>query len=166
MLEVVAVANPFEPAVLLMVAIPGVDEVQVADDVRFCMLPFEYVPVAVSCAVVPGAMLEFGGVTDKETSVAGVPEFTPEVPQPCTNAVKITAVSMTNNASKLFFMLSLRGRFDITGGGYSRRCNPFIAYCLLHVTPAQIVSINNYSYLFLSRRSYYTCSDITIAIAP
>jgi hypothetical protein len=119
----VAVAKPFEPAVLLMVAIPVFDEVQVADDVRFCMLPFEYVPVAVSCADVLGAMLEFGGVTDKETSVAEEPELGPLVPQPDTSADKNIAATIAIQAPKLFFMMPLRVGLDTTGG-YSTRCNP------------------------------------------
>ncbi len=67
----VVVANPFEPCVLLIVAIPVSDESQVADVVRLSLVLFEYVPMAVSCAVVPGAMLGATGVTDIDNSEAG-----------------------------------------------------------------------------------------------
>ncbi len=43
------VANPFKPAALLMVAIPVSEEVQVTDDVRFCVVKSAYIPVAINC---------------------------------------------------------------------------------------------------------------------
>jgi hypothetical protein len=64
----VAVASP----VLLMDAIPGSDESQDADAVTFRLLLSVNVPVAVNCAVVPGAMLELTGATERDTSAAGV----------------------------------------------------------------------------------------------
>jgi len=67
-----AVANPFDPAVLLKVATPVLDELQAAVDVRFWVLPSEKDPVAVNCWVVPGARLVFVGVIASEMSVAGV----------------------------------------------------------------------------------------------
>ena len=60
---VVAVANPFDPAALLISAIAVFEESQVTDVVRFCVVLSEYVPVAVNCWVVPGAMLGPAGVT-------------------------------------------------------------------------------------------------------
>ena len=42
-------ANPFEPAILLIVATVMADELQVTDDVISCVLPSENVPVAVNC---------------------------------------------------------------------------------------------------------------------
>jgi hypothetical protein len=80
-----AVANPFEPDVLLMVATLVVDELQIAVDVRFWVLPLENVPVAVNCWVVPGAMFALAGVTAIDTSVAAVtvrvadPDSAPDV---------------------------------------------------------------------------------------
>jgi hypothetical protein len=63
-----AVASPC----VLMFAIPGTDESQVTDAVTFRLLLSVNVPVAVNCAVVPGAMLELTGATERDTSVAGV----------------------------------------------------------------------------------------------
>ena len=79
------VANPFEPAALLMAAIDDADEPQVTAVVRFCVEPSEYVPVTVNCRVVPNAMLGLDGIIARETSVACVtvrvvlPEMPPNV---------------------------------------------------------------------------------------
>jgi hypothetical protein len=79
------VANPFEPAALLMAAMDDADEPQVTAVVRFCVEPSEYVPVAVNCRVVPSAILGLDGVIVRETSVACVtvrvvlPEMPPNV---------------------------------------------------------------------------------------
>src|ERR1700683_5322580 len=43
------VANPWLPDELLMVATVSVPEVQVTELVMFCVLPSDYVPVAVNC---------------------------------------------------------------------------------------------------------------------
>jgi hypothetical protein len=43
------VASPWEPAALLMVAIPVFEEVQFTDDVRSCVGPLVNVPVAINC---------------------------------------------------------------------------------------------------------------------
>ena len=51
-----AVASPFEPGASLTVAIPVSNEVQVANDVKFCTVLSARVPVAANCWVVPGAM--------------------------------------------------------------------------------------------------------------
>jgi hypothetical protein len=76
------VARPFEPEVLLTVARAVFDEDQVAEEVRFCVDPFVYVPVAVNCWVVPAAMLGDDGVTAIETRVAEVTVrvVAPEIP--------------------------------------------------------------------------------------
>lgn len=75
------VANPCEPAALLMAATPVLDELHAAAVVRFWVLPSENVPVATNCWVVPRAMLWFVGVIANETSVAGVTvtEVVPEI---------------------------------------------------------------------------------------
>jgi hypothetical protein len=79
------VANPLEPAALLMAAIDVADDFQVTDVVRFCVVLSEYVPVAVNCLDVPSAMLVLIGETTIEISVAGVtvivalPETLPDV---------------------------------------------------------------------------------------
>ena len=67
-----ALANPFVPAVLLIVAIPVLLELQVAVVVRFCVLLSENVPVAVNCSVPVAPMEGFGGVTAIDTKVAAV----------------------------------------------------------------------------------------------
>jgi hypothetical protein len=106
-----AVAKPRGPDVLLNVIILVSEELQVVDDVMLRVLPFENVPVAVSCEVDPGAMLEFTGVTNMETSVAEVPELGELVPQPDTNAERRTVAMITTQAPKLFFMMFLREYF-------------------------------------------------------
>jgi hypothetical protein len=56
-----AVASP----ALLMVAIVVLDELQIADVVRFCVLmqPPDNVPVAVNCCIVPLGILALTGAT-------------------------------------------------------------------------------------------------------
>ena len=94
----VVVARPRAPTALLMVATLAFDEFHVEDVVRSSMLPFENVPVAVSCTVVPGAILELAGDTDIETSVMSVGgelelyDVEVEPVQPCRKAEKSTMV--------------------------------------------------------------------------
>jgi hypothetical protein len=64
-----------------MVAIVASDELQVATDVRSCVLPSVYVPVAVNCCVVPRAIAGLCGLIAIETSAAG---FTTSVADPLT----------------------------------------------------------------------------------
>ena len=70
------VAVPAETAVAralpLIVATVVFDELQVAWFVTFCVLPSEYVPVAVNCCVPPATIVGFAGVTAIEVSVGGV----------------------------------------------------------------------------------------------
>jgi len=65
-------AKPLDPVVLLIKATEGVEEVQMADMVRFCIVLSVYVPVAVNCSVVPTAILESAGATVIETNATGV----------------------------------------------------------------------------------------------
>jgi hypothetical protein len=80
-------ASPSVPAALLMAATPAADEFQITDVVRSCVVLSENVPMAVSCCVVPGAMLGLAGVIARETSVACVtvtpvhPDVFPHFPQ-------------------------------------------------------------------------------------
>src|SRR6185369_13706118 len=80
-----AVALPFVPAALLMVAMAVSEELQVTAVVKSCVLLSEYVPVAVNCWNLPMAMLGFAGVTAMDCKVAGVtvrvvePEISPDV---------------------------------------------------------------------------------------
>jgi hypothetical protein len=67
-----AAAAPFVPAVLLTVATAALDELQVAEAVRSWVELSEYIAVAVNWRPDPLAMLGFAGVTERETSVAGV----------------------------------------------------------------------------------------------
>ena len=84
----VAVASPS----VLIVAIPGSDESQVTDAVTFRLLLSANVPVAVNCTVVPGAMLESAGDTERDTSAAGVGGLCSLVRQPAiTSKVAHTA---------------------------------------------------------------------------
>ena len=78
------VASPFEPAALLMVPTDVTEELHVTDDVRFCVLLSEKVPVAVNCWVVPKATTVYVGVTAIDTSVGLTvrvvePEMLPDV---------------------------------------------------------------------------------------
>jgi hypothetical protein len=66
------VAIPFEPARLLMVAILVFDEFQATDEVSFCVVVSEKVPIATNCCVSPRTMLGFTGVTVIEVMTAGV----------------------------------------------------------------------------------------------
>jgi len=70
------VTNPLEPAMLLIVATFVSEEIHVTEVVRSCVVPFELVPVAMSCLVFPESMPGFAGVTAVEESV------TVEVPDP------------------------------------------------------------------------------------
>ena len=47
---VTAWANPLSilPVIVLMVAIPVFEDVQVTDDVKFCVVASEYIPVAIN----------------------------------------------------------------------------------------------------------------------
>lgn len=67
-----AVASPLEPARLLMVAILVFDEFQATNEVRFCVVVSEKVPIATNCLVSPRTMLGFTGVTVIEVMTAGV----------------------------------------------------------------------------------------------
>ena len=66
------VTNPLKPTALLMVATVGAEEVQVTDDVRFCVVASVNIPVAINCCVVPRAILGLTGVTPMDTRVAAV----------------------------------------------------------------------------------------------
>src|SRR5439155_20209435 len=80
-----ALARPFDPPALLILATAVVDELQVTWAVRSCAVLSLKVPVAVNCRVVPFAMLGFVGVTAIEVRVAAVtvsvvfPETDPKV---------------------------------------------------------------------------------------
>src|SRR6266567_731696 len=65
-------ARPLEPAALLIVATPGVDEVQVTAVVRSCLVLSANVPIAANCWLVPRAMLGLSGATSMATRVAAV----------------------------------------------------------------------------------------------
>jgi hypothetical protein len=61
-----AVARP--PAATVATAV--FDDAKVTWFVRLCVLPSEYVPVAVNCCVPPTVTVEFAGVTAIEVSIA------------------------------------------------------------------------------------------------
>jgi hypothetical protein len=85
------VARPLEPAALLIVATPAVNEFQVTDVVRSCVELSEYVPVALNCWVVPEAMLGLAGVTVMDTSVAAVTVSVVDPDAPPNIAVMVVA---------------------------------------------------------------------------
>jgi len=67
---VIDVARPCEPGSLLIVTL-GSDEPQVTDVVTFRSLLSANVPMAVYCTVVPGAMLQSTGDTERDTRGTG-----------------------------------------------------------------------------------------------
>jgi hypothetical protein len=105
----VAVANPCEPGVLLTSAIPGSDESQVTDAVRFRLLLSANVPVAVNCTVVPGAMLESAGATERDTNGAGVGGF-------CSLVRQLTIMSSAAHTA----MIHGRGLFCMVSAPHSK----------------------------------------------
>jgi hypothetical protein len=60
-------ASPLVGVELLTVASTVLEDVQVTELVRFCVLPSLYVPVATNCWVVPGAIEAFTGVIETDT---------------------------------------------------------------------------------------------------
>jgi len=65
-------ANPVARPPLLIVATDGVEEPQLTDVVRTCVLPSLNNPVAVNGCVVPAAIVGFAGATVMAERVAGV----------------------------------------------------------------------------------------------
>ncbi len=63
-----AVALPWEPDALLIVAVGKVDEFHSTAVVIFCVLPSEKVPVAENCWTVPTPTLGLDGVIEMDTS--------------------------------------------------------------------------------------------------
>jgi hypothetical protein len=82
---VTLVASPLLGAALLIVAIAGTELFQITDALILRVLPSVYVPVAVSCSVVPNAIEALPGVIEIETRAALVtvrlvdPVTTPEL---------------------------------------------------------------------------------------
>ena len=72
-------AVPLASPAVVMLATAWFDEAQVAELVRFCTDPSEYVPVAANDCVVPLAIDGFAGVTATETRTAG-PTLTAVLP--------------------------------------------------------------------------------------
>lgn len=91
-----AVAIPFDPWALLMLAIALFDELQATEVVRSWAVLSEKIPVAENWRVVPGAMLLLAGETVMETSVTEL------VPPPPHSARKKAAIS----AIKIHFVMS------------------------------------------------------------
>jgi hypothetical protein len=69
---VLPTATPLARPAPLMVATAVLEELQVTELVRFCVLPSLYVPVAVNCCVPPAATDGLAGVTAIDTSVGAV----------------------------------------------------------------------------------------------
>lgn len=70
------------------------------------MLLFEKVPIAMSCVVVPGAVLELTGVTDRETNTGGGPVSSD--PQPGINTGRSIAATIMIHDPNLFCMIPFR----------------------------------------------------------
>ena len=94
--EAVMVAEPTARAeaspVAETVVTPADDDDQCAVEVRFCVLPSEYVPVTVNCCVVPTDIAALAGVTLSDTKVRW--EATP-VPVKLTTCGLLVALSVT-----------------------------------------------------------------------
>ena len=60
------IATPPEP----IAAIPGAELVQVTSDVRSCVVPSAYMPVAINCSPVPWAIAAEDGLTCKLVKTA------------------------------------------------------------------------------------------------
>ena len=75
-----AVARPWVPLVLLIVATPVLVDAHVAAVVRFWVLPSVKVPVAVNCWVTPTAIEGFVGVTAIDDNVGGGRHRVPVAP--------------------------------------------------------------------------------------
>jgi hypothetical protein len=65
-------ARPLDPAALLIAAEAVLDELQVTDAVKSCVVPSEYLPVAVNCLVVPTALVGLEGIIEIDDNVAEV----------------------------------------------------------------------------------------------
>ena len=81
----VAVTKPL----LLTVATPVEDELQLAEAVRFCLLPSEKIPVTVRCRLVPLAMAGFTGVIVIDFKVT----ITPSALAPVTGPSAVLSVA-------------------------------------------------------------------------
>lgn len=73
---------PVTTPLLLTVATPLDDELQLAEAVRSWVLPSEKIPVAVSCKLVLMAMKEFTGVMVSDIKVAATPSVAVPVTGP------------------------------------------------------------------------------------
>lgn len=65
-----AVAVPRKPKVLLTIATPELEELQVTEEVISCIVLLEYVPIAAKEVDVPSAIFGLIGVTERDTNVA------------------------------------------------------------------------------------------------
>jgi hypothetical protein len=103
------VASPFEPAALLIVATPVLDELQVADEVRFWVLSLEKVPVTENCCDVPFAILGLAGFTAIDVSVAARASTLTLLPHEKSRHRKATEITEMSNfvpyKNKYFFTL-------------------------------------------------------------
>lgn len=84
-------ARPLLPAALLMVATPGVADIQVTMLVKGWVLLSVYTPVAVNCSGRPNATAGLPGLTWIETNTAGVTVSTVE-PDMAPMALEMVAV--------------------------------------------------------------------------
>ncbi len=95
-----AAASP----VLSTVAIPGLVESHAASDVTFATVKFEYVPIASSCTIVPGASAGAPGLMAMETSVNGDEVSILFVVHPGRKAGRSTTLTMINTDRSPFFI--------------------------------------------------------------
>src|SRR5438309_4977332 len=101
------VARPLDPLALLIVATPGLDELQVAWVVKSCVVLSLKVPFAVNCWVSPSARPGLAGVTAIEVRVAAVtvsvvfPETPPKV------AVIVMGPAAATDVAKPFELVAL-----------------------------------------------------------
>ncbi len=119
-----ALATPFVPDVLLMVATAVDDELQLTELVRFCVLPSLNVPVASNCAVVVGAIEGVVVATAIETQGRG--RGRAYVAARTSSATGNTPAKVTHNTIRARFTQTSKNTVKI--GGLRRN---------VHVTPGR-----------------------------
>jgi hypothetical protein len=96
---VVPIAKPVAKPVLLIVAAAALDELQVTELVRFCVLLSLHVPVAANCCWPPMEIEGLAGVTAIDTSTGG-PTVSPVEPVIEPSSASIVAVPVATPVAR------------------------------------------------------------------
>lgn len=89
------------------------EELQTATEVRFCVVPSVYIPVAMNCCFVPLAMLVLTGVIEMEPSVAGETVRFVEPDRPPAEAVIVVVPVARAAASPELLMVAIAVLVDV-----------------------------------------------------